>query len=325
MPSESGTTRALAGAPDGDVVRVLRADFAGFCPGVERALALVEAALAQGHPLCSLGPLIHNDQVVRRLADEGLRCAEALEDILAGETLVVRTHGVPASVTRQASTRGIPVIDATCRFVRRAHQRAHDLAEAGYRVCIVGDRDHPEVLGITGSVSAECLVLETPEQAQACSPGARVGVVAQTTQTASNYRDIVGVLATKCRELVAHNTLCNATAERQSAALRLAQSVDVMLVVGGRHSANTRRLLEICAATGTPTYHVEGPDEASPGWFAGARAIGVTAGASTPNEHIAAVEQRVAELTGGAVCPPQSTLPQPAGGEPEGERDRSPQ
>ncbi|HQK94433.1 MAG TPA: 4-hydroxy-3-methylbut-2-enyl diphosphate reductase [Armatimonadota bacterium] len=296
-------------------MRVLRADFAGFCPGVERALALVEAALAQGHPLCSLGPLIHNDQVVRRLADEGLRCADVLDDVRPGETLVVRTHGVPASVTRQAAARGVRVIDATCRFVRRAHQRAHDLAEAGYQVCIVGDRDHPEVLGITGSVSAECLVLETPEQAEACAPGPRVGVVAQTTQTASNYRDIVGVLATKCRELVAHNTLCNATADRQSAALRLAQSADVMLVVGGRHSANTRRLVEICAATGTPTYHVEGPDEAKSEWFVGARAIGVTAGASTPNEHIAAVEQRVAELTGAMVGPPRPASARTGGGD----------
>jgi len=219
-----------------------------------------------------------------------------VRDTGPGETLVIRTHGVPASVLREAETHNVPLVDATCTFVRRAHEHARELSSAGRTLCIVGDREHPEVLGIIGSVDAESHVIETPDQAEALAPTDKVGVVAQTTQTTENYCRIVGILAGKCQSLVAYNTLCNATSERQAAALRLAREADVVLVVGGRHSANTGRLAAICAATGTPTHHIETSQELRAEWLADAQLIGVTAGASTPRDHIEAVERRALEL-----------------------------
>jgi len=277
-----------------DTVTIIRARSAGFCPGVQRALHMTEHVLAEGLPLASLGPLIHNAQVVEKLSRSGLRLIDSL-DQAEGSALLIRTHGVASSVVAEARACGLTIVDATCPFVQRAHDCARALVEAGYVLCVVGERHHPEVVGITGSVPGECYVLETSDEAEAVPPMSRIGVVAQTTQTVDSYRSIVGLLAARCREILAHNTLCDATEKRQMAARQLAAEADVVVVVGGRHSANTRRLAEICSQ-GAATYHIETELEIVPEWVAGVRTVGVTAGASTPEEQIAAVEERLVAL-----------------------------
>ena len=262
---------------------------------MERALRLTREALAEGKQLVSLGPLIHNAQVVAELEAQGLRHIDAIEQA-QGASLLIRTHGVSTAVLENAQRLGLDIIDATCPFVRRAHRRAQELEEAGYVVCVLGDRSHPEVLGIAGSVRGECHVLETPADAEMCGPFDRVGLVAQTTQTVGNYRGVVGALAARSQEILAHNTLCDATSKRQDAARDLADQCDVVLVVGGRHSANTRRLHQICEEAGVRSHHIETADEVEAPWLADAMRIGVTAGASTPEAEIEAVEARVRAL-----------------------------
>jgi small subunit ribosomal protein S1 len=286
------------GGHGGRRARVITADHAGSCPGVQRALRMTEHAL-QGGPLISFGPLIHNRQVVERLEREGLRQIESLDEAEPGVRLLIRTHGVSASVLREARARGMEIIDATCPFVSRVHECARELEQAGYEVLVIGEPDHPEVLGITGSVAGRCRALDEPEEAERLPRMARVGCVAQTTQTVENYRAIVGILAARSGEIRAYNTLCDATAKRQEAARRLARQADVVLVVGGRHSANTRRLAQICEQAGARTYHIETCDEVCEEWLRGAEVIGVTAGASTPDTEIEAVLARTRELTAG--------------------------
>jgi 4-hydroxy-3-methylbut-2-enyl diphosphate reductase len=235
--------------------------------------------------ICTLGPIIHNQQVVDRLQQMGIRVVERVEEAQGGAVLI-RTHGVPRGVISEAEELGIRVIDTTCPFVGRAHQRVRSLIAEGYAIVIVGERDHPEVVGIMGWAGADAYVVEGPEDAAALPRMPRVGVVAQTTQTLGNVANCIGELLRRSSEIKVHNTLCDATMQRQRAAEELARQVGVMVVTGGHHSGNTRRLAEICRASGTPTHHIEAASDLRPEWFAElppTGRVGVTAGASTPD------------------------------------------
>jgi 4-hydroxy-3-methylbut-2-enyl diphosphate reductase len=276
-------------------MKVLVADHAGFCFGVQRALRLAEEALAQRGRIASLGPLIHNRQVVERLARQGLQIAESVGDVTC-EAALVRSHGAPPEVYAQAAEQGIELIDATCPFVARAQAAASELLDEGYEVVVLGEADHPETVGIVARTRGRAHVIEDPSAAEGLPVGKVVGVVAQTTQRLDRLQELTKRLLGRVVELKVHNTICNATAQRQQAALALARQADVMVVVGGRHSANTGRLAELCRQTGTPTHHIETADEIEPSWLSGAETVGVTAGASTPEDAIAAVCRRLAEL-----------------------------
>ena len=212
----------------------------------------------------------------------------------------MRTHGVAPHVVDSARARRLNVVDATCPFVAVAQRKAAALDEAGYAVVILGERDHPEVAGLEGFAGEGAVVVEDA----AGLPldrlrGARVGVVVQTTQTRANLASVAAALAPVARELLVYNTICDATEKRQSAACELAAEVDVVVVVGGRNSANTARLAQLCRSALDRTYHIESALELQPEWFADARRIGVTAGASTPDEEIEATVRALQELAGG--------------------------
>lgn len=272
------------------------AERAGFCWGVKRALEMtLEAARKAPSPVNTLGPLIHNPEVIRELENQGVGVIADPEEARAG-TVVLRSHGVPRHTQEYLTSLGLVVVDATCPFVASAQKKAASLNESGYLVLILGEREHPEVLSLKSYAGEDSLVVESPADLPETLPSTRVGVVVQTTQSPQRLSELVSVLALKTRELLVHNTICSATEERQSAAVRLAAQADVVVVVGGRNSANTRRLTELCSSEQPRTYHVESAAEIDPAWVKDARRVGVTAGASTPPEQIEAVVKRLREL-----------------------------
>jgi 4-hydroxy-3-methylbut-2-enyl diphosphate reductase len=259
------------------------AEESGFCFGVRRALELARQTARNHGVVYSLGPLIHNPQEVEQLARSGVRVVQSLAEVPPGGTLIIRSHGAPPEVVEQAVKSGLTVVDATCPLVTRAQERARELAEAGYKVVVAGEADHPEVQAIVAH-AAGAVVVEDGGDLSLLGTARRIGVVAQTTQSPQAYRQLIGrLLELEPAELRVYNTICTATLRRQKAALELAGRVDVMMVVGGKNSANTRRLAELCTATGVPTYHIETAAELDDEWFREARSVGVTAGASTPD------------------------------------------
>jgi 4-hydroxy-3-methylbut-2-enyl diphosphate reductase len=278
---------------------IVVARYAGYCYGVERALRLTEDALAHAErPVATLGPIIHNPSVVRDLTARGAGVVDEVAEAPEG-TLVVRTHGVAPEVVAAAHARGLDVVDATCPFVAVAQRKARALHEAGYTVVILGEHDHPEVVGLQGFAGGEAIVVAEPGDAPAERLGGRkVGVVVQTTQTRDALARLAATLAPLARELLVYNTVCDATEKRQSAACELAAQVDVVIVVGGRNSANTTRLVQLCRGIEARTHHVETAAELQEEWVAGARRVGVTAGASTPDREIEATIARLREICG---------------------------
>jgi len=281
---------------------------AGFCFGVKRALRLAfEAARESDGPVVTLGPIIHNPQVVERLESEGLRVVQTLDEIDSG-TLVVRSHGLPGPILDEAERRGLRIVDATCPFVKQVQDRAKELEREGYSVVVVGEEDHPEVLSITGSLERPALVVNGPKGLDSIGEHDRVGVVCQTTQPPERLRSVIVGLLSKAPELKVFNTICEATFERQAHALELAKRAEVMLVVGGRNSANTRRLWELCREATCDAYHIETADEFDPGWIQGADLVGITGGASTPqwiiDDLVAVVESAMASGRTGGGTPP---------------------
>ena len=278
-------------------MRVVRARNAGACYGVQRALDMALAAVEGGGAASTLGPLIHNPQVVADLAARGVRAVEHVEDVHAG-SIVIRSHGVTPAVRRAAASRGLPVVDATCPHVARAQKAAAQLGERLGRVVVVGEAGHPEVEGLVAcarEAGAEVFVAARPADLPACLREP-VGVVVQTTQTRAALDAVEAALRARGVNPEVKNTICSATSQRQEAAAELAGEVDAIVVVGGRNSSNTTRLADICAASCPRTYHIESPDEVDPAWFAGCESVGVTAGASTPEAHIAAVVARLEAL-----------------------------
>ena len=278
---------------------IVVARYAGYCYGVERALRLTGEALEGAPaPVATLGPIIHNPSVVGQLEERGVRVVDDAREAAAG-TLIVRTHGVPPEVVEGARARDINLVDATCPFVAVAQRKAASLREAGYAVVILGERDHPEVAGLEGFAGEGAVVVEDAAGLPLAQlRGKRVGVVVQTTQTRANLASVAAALAPVARELLVFNTICDATEKRQSAACELAAEVDVVVVVGGRNSANTARLAQLCRAIESRTHHIESAAELEPAWFAGARRVGVTAGASTPDEEIEATVAALQVLCG---------------------------
>lgn len=274
------------------------ADHAGACYGVQRALDLVEqvAADATG-PVHTLGPLIHNPQVVAGLEAKGVTVVSEVPEPTeeGGVTLVLRTHGVVPQVERLAAQRGLAVVDATCPYVKRVHHAVERLQGQGYQILVVGESGHPEVEAILGHAPGAIAVADAAALDDVhVEP--RVGVVVQTTQAKATLDAVVSSLTGVAREVCVVNTICAATSERQKAARELAARSDVMVVIGGRNSANTTRLATICSASCATTHHIETCDELDASWFEGAATIGVTAGASTPTAQIDELVEAIGRL-----------------------------
>jgi small subunit ribosomal protein S1 len=276
-------------------MEVYLADKAGFCFGVKRAINTAFETAGKGHVYC-LGPLIHNPQEVERLRQVGIETVDDFSDLHAGDYLIIRSHGVPPRVLRKARDKGLIIIDLTCPFVSKAQHHAEVLSAEGYQVVVVGEKKHPEVQSILGHAGENAVVVETAEDVDALKLEVRLGVVAQTTQTYGNFSEIVLKLLRLSKELKVFNTICSSTKERQDAARVLASQVDVMLVVGGRNSANTSRLASLCRQEGKPTYHIELAKEIRPEWLKGIKSVGVTAGASTPDWVVNGVIEKLKKL-----------------------------
>lgn len=271
-------------------------EFAGYCWGVERALTMAEeAAQSARQPVQSLGPLIHNPAVIGQLAEQGVRVIQCPAEA-AGGTVIIRSHGVSREAIEELAAGGVDVIDATCTFVKAAQEKAARLRKAGYKVVILGEPDHAEVLGIRSHAGPDALVVERPEDLPGDMPHGKIGLVVQTTQPYERLAALAAALAPRARQLMVYNTICSATEQRQSAAVAMAGEVDLVIVVGGRNSGNTTRLVELCGAVQARTYHVEAAAELRPEWLVDARSVGVTAGASTPPDQIQAVVERLREL-----------------------------
>ena len=273
---------------------IVVARYSGYCYGVERALKIAEDAISGLEaPIYTLGPIIHNPGVVGRLAERGVTAIDDLSQVEKG-TLVVRTHGVPPQVVEEAQGRGLRVVDATCPFVTIAQSKASALHAAGYLVLVLGERDHPEVAGLKACAGSQAVVVQgVGELDMATVVDRRVGIVVQTTQTRDNLAALAAAVAAVARETLAYNTICDATEKRQSAAREVAREVDAVVVVGGRNSANTNRLVSLCREIQPRTHHIEHAGELRGTWFAGCRRIGVTAGASTPDDEIDAAVRTI--------------------------------
>ncbi len=291
------------------MVEIIRAKSAGFCFGVERILEMAEELLAQrdGVATYCLGELIHNPQEVRRIEQLGMRFIRdpaELPPLGPGQQgrVLIRAHGVSPQVKEAIQARGYEIADGTCPLVTIPQRFARELVLAGYRLVIMGHEDHPEIQGIVGGVESlggRVDVVTGVEEIErlALKASDRVGLISQTTHPYPKFAELVSAVLERVLEVRAYNTICQATFERQEAMRELAPQVDVVIVVGGRQSSNTNRLVEI-AAEYTRCYHVEEAAELRPEWFQGVRRVGVSAGASTPERVISAVCERIRTLVG---------------------------
>lgn len=284
-------------------MEIVVAKHMGFCGGVKRAVEMARStAEATDGQVFTWGPLIHNPQVVQRLEHAGVRVADTLED-LQGDAFVVSAYGVEHAVLDAAKARGMRVVDATCPVVIRAHSLAFKLVEEGYQLVVLGDHGHPEMVTLKEVLQDKVTIVHDRAEAAQVKLRGRAAVMSQTTQSQENFREIVGDLSLRTKELKVVNTLCPAITVRQEEAEKMVEEVDALVVVGGHHSANTTRLWEIGRAHRVPTYHIEVADELKAAWFTGVRQVGVMSGASTPDWIIAEVVQRLEAF--GAADPAQ--------------------
>lgn len=270
-------------------MEVLKAKNMGFCFGVKRAINMVlkEARKNEG-PVYTLGPIIHNPQMVVSLREKGVIPVENVEEIGEG-TVVFRTHGVKREEENYIRKLNLKHIDTTCPFVKRVRQRAIYLKRNGYTVIIVGDKNHPEVKSVLSYLDNDGIVLQSPTSVNS----RKIGVVSQTTLDKDTFLHVVGGLIEGVEELRAYNTICESTAIRQRDAVELSGKVDVMLIVGGKNSSNTTKLYNTVKKAQPETHHIETVEEINPLWFRGARSVGITGGASTPDFIIEIVERYV--------------------------------
>lgn len=278
-------------------MEVTVAKSAGFCFGVKRAVDMVYEEAVKERKVYTLGPIIHNEQVVEEFAEKGVQVLESVEELEDGEdaAVIIRSHGIAQKVFRQLEDKKVRIIDATCPFVKKIHRIVQEKKEEGYQIVIAGSAKHPEVVGICGWCGNQCQVVETLEEAQKCvlETGKKVCVVAQTTFNYKKFKDIVAILSKKSYDILVMNTICNATEERQTEAGTIARLSDAMIVIGGKHSSNTQKLYEICKAECLDTHFIQTLDDLDLKLFQSFRSVGITAGASTPNKIIKEVQSYV--------------------------------
>ncbi len=277
-------------------MEIIVARSAGFCFGVKRAINLANSCAGKdGGGTFTLGPIIHNPQEVKRLEKSKIFAKKSIDEIDSG-TVIIRSHGVKVDELEAAKKKGLNVVDATCPFVKKAQELVSLLTKEGYFVVLVGEKDHPEVKGLVSYGGDKVMVAASPKELKDLPRLVKIGIVAQTTVPIDRLEDIVRFCLNKAQELKIFNTICNATSIRQRESVELAAKVDCMVVVGGRNSANTRRLAELCSSIQPKTYHIEVSEELKPEWFVGTHKVGVTAGASTPEWIIEDVVSKISSL-----------------------------
>ena len=274
---------------------IKKAKTQGFCFGVAITLKKAEETVTNHGNVTTLGHIVHNPQMVESLERKGLKNAHSIDDVDSG-TLFVRAHGLPVEVFEKAREKNLTIVDATCPMVTKIHVSAERLRADGYKIVVVGDPNHPEVKGTLSHVPGAWSI-QHPEDVDALPRASRVGVVVQSTWSGPGFTEIVARLSAKYHEVRAVNTICTDTHNRQHEAKDLAQQVEVMVVVGGKTSANTKHLAELSETAGAHAYHIEGPDELQPFWFDNVAVAGLMSGASTPGWLVDQVEHRMEALS----------------------------
>lgn len=255
----------------------------GLCFGVRRAIERLELALRENESVYATGNPIHNPQEVERLAKLGLKVMASVSEIPDGAAAFIRAHGVSRREYGELKEKCREVIDGTCPFVRHVHKRAEELDREGYKIVILGDLDHPEVKGILGHIDGEALIVKSENRINLRERCGRIGILSQTTQTEAALAALASKFVFLTEELRVYNTICRATVKRQESVKKLAESVDAVVVVGGRNSANTRALVEISRSSGLDVAWIEHAGELDEGWLRDKDKIGVAAGGSTPD------------------------------------------
>ena len=277
--------------------KVKVAKSAGFCFGVKRAIDMVYEEAAKGGKVYTLGPVIHNEQVVSDLESKGVKVVDNIESLDAGQdtTVIIRSHGVPEEIINRLKEKNIRIVDATCPFVSKIHHIVKEKYNEGYHIVVIGNAKHPEVEGVCGWCGNSADVIGSVEEAGKYSnyKDKKLCVVSQTTFNYKKFQDIVEILVKKSYDIVVMNTICNATEERQTEAGTIARQSDAMLVIGGKHSSNTQKLFEICKRVCPDTYFIQTLDDLDLKKLQSFRSVGITAGASTPNNIIKEVQSYV--------------------------------
>ncbi len=279
-------------------MKVTLAKSAGFCFGVKRAVDTVYERLAEGGAIYTYGPIIHNEEVVSDLEKRGVIVVQNMEELRDKPqgTVIIRAHGVEKGVCEQIEALGFSVVDATCPFVLKIHRLVERHSREGAQIVIVGNEAHPEVRGIKSWSSADCTTVigdRSDAENFTADKGKKVCIVSQTTFNYNKFQELVEIIKEKGYDIIVLNTICNATEERQTEAKALAGKSDAMIVIGGRNSSNTQKLFEICKKECKNTYYIQTVKDLEPAGFKPVDNVGITAGASTPNNIIEEVQKNV--------------------------------
>jgi len=255
----------------------------GFCFGVENSVNIAKKILKENKKrVYMLGPIIHNPQVIENFKKDGVRIVDKIEEVPEKSTVITRAHGVSHSILHRALEKKLSIVDTTCPYVRKVQKIAKYLNKNNYFVIIFGDKMHPEILSLLDIINNNALVVDNVAEMRKIKYQKKIGFISQTTKNIYNFQKFSSKLLDKTEELRIFNTICKATTERQKSVIKLAKRVDIMVVIGGRKSANTSRLVEICHHQGVKTYHIETKDQMKYEWFHPEDNIGITSGTSTP-------------------------------------------
>jgi len=275
-------------------MKIELAESYGFCFGVKRAIKIAE----ENKNSATYGPLIHNSNEIERLKrDFNVALSENLENFKSGDTAVIRTHGIPKEELALLHERKVDVIDATCPYVTKPQQICEEMSNQGYDIVIFGDELHPEIKGVKSYATRRAYVINSADEVDALALREKVAVVAQTTRRIEDYQRIVAKLMISHKEVRVFNTICNATFDNQDAVRKIAKEADVMIVIGGKNSSNTKQLYSISLDGCPHSYHIESEDDLKREWFEGKNYCGISAGASTPDWIIHAVIESIKALS----------------------------
>lgn len=279
------------------LLNIKRARHTGFCFGVKRAIGIAEDFLKKNRIAYSIGPIIHNPVVVKELSAKGLKVIGDIKKA-KGANIVIRSHGISPYLRRRALELSVGMVDATCPFVKRSHNIVTLLKREGYQIIIIGEKDHPEIKALSEVAGEKArAVMNKSDLKRLRLKNKKVAVVAQTTLSRDDFLNIAGsIFSMDCFEYRIFDTICNDVVQRQAEAKQLAKNIDMVLVIGGKMSANTKHLAKICRDIGTKTYHIETEKELKPLWFKDSNSVGVISGASTPEKTVDRVISRLREL-----------------------------
>ena len=281
-------------------MQVELAKSAGFCFGVQRAVDTVYKQIEENstEKIYTYGPIIHNEEVIKDMEKKGVEVIlseEELKQIKSG-IVIIRSHGVPKRICDLLDENKVRYVDATCPFVKKIHRIVEEKSRDGYHIVIIGNREHPEVMGIEGWAQGPATIIQTEEEARVfelVSESEKVCVVAQTTFNYNKFKDLVEIISEKRYDIIVLNTICNATKERQEEAYDIAKRVDAMIVIGDKRSSNTQKLFEICSNACADTYYIQTLGDLNMNQLRSVETVGITAGASTPNKIIEEVQNNV--------------------------------